>query len=57
MPGKDRHHPVDEDTDIGAQVPIARTPSAVEFDAADGTARVELNYSDSAALFEYLQDQ
>jgi hypothetical protein len=33
---------------------IGVTPSAVEFDAADGTARAELNYSDSAALFDYL---
>jgi len=30
------------------------TPSSVEFDAVDGTARVELNYSDSTALFDYL---
>lgn len=33
---------------------IGVTPSSVEFNAADGTARVELSYSDSAALFDYL---
>ncbi len=33
---------------------IGVTPSSVEFNAADGWARVELNYSDSTALIEYL---
>jgi hypothetical protein len=33
---------------------IGVTPSSVEFNAADGSARVELNYSDSTALFDYL---
>ena len=36
----------------GAMVGV--TPSSIEFDTADGVARVELNYSDSAALFDYL---
>ena len=30
------------------------TPSSMEFNATDGSARVELNYSDSAALLDYL---
>ena len=33
---------------------IGVTPSSVEFNAADGWARVELNYSGSTALIEYL---
>lgn len=33
---------------------IGLTPSSVEFNAADGSARVELNYSDSTALIDYL---
>jgi hypothetical protein len=36
----------------GAMVGV--TPSAVEFNAADGVARVTLNYADSTALFDYL---
>jgi len=30
------------------------TPTSVEFNATDGSARVELNYSDSTALLDYL---
>jgi hypothetical protein len=33
---------------------IGVTPSSVEFNAVDGWARVELNYSDSTALIDYL---
>lgn len=33
---------------------IGVTPSAVEFNAADGVARVTLNYADPAALIDYL---
>ncbi len=33
---------------------IGVTPSSVEFNATDGSARVELSYSDSTALFDYL---
>jgi hypothetical protein len=33
---------------------IGVTPSSVEFNAADGSARVELNYSNSTDLFDYL---
>jgi hypothetical protein len=36
----------------GAMVGV--TPTSVEFNAADGLARVELRYSDSTALLEYL---
>jgi hypothetical protein len=34
---------------------IGVTPTRVEFNAADGSARVELVYSDPNALFEYLE--
>ena len=33
---------------------IGVTPSSMEFNATDGSARVELNYSDSTALLDYL---
>ncbi len=33
---------------------IGVTPTSVEFDASSGTARVQLSYSSSAALFDYL---
>jgi hypothetical protein len=33
---------------------IGVTPSSVEFNAADGVARVTLNYADSTALLDYL---
>lgn len=33
---------------------IGVTPAALEFNASDGTARVELNYADSTALLDYL---
>lgn len=33
---------------------IGVTPSAVEFNATDGVARVTLNYADSTALIDYL---
>ena len=33
---------------------VGVTPTSVEFNAADGSARVELNYSDSMALIDYL---
>ncbi len=33
---------------------IGVTPTVVEFDAADGSARAELNYADSTALVDYL---
>lgn len=36
----------------GAMVGV--TPTSVEFNASDGSARVELNYSDSTALLDYL---
>ena len=36
----------------GAMVGV--TPTSVEFNATDGSARVELNYSDSTALLDYL---
>jgi hypothetical protein len=36
----------------GAMVGV--TPTSVEFNATDGSTRVELKYSDSAALLEYL---
>ncbi len=36
----------------GAMVGV--TPTSVEFNATDGSARVELNYSDSTVLLDYL---
>lgn len=36
----------------GAMVGV--TPTSVEFDATDGSARVELSYADSTALLDYL---
>ena len=33
---------------------IGVTPTVVEFDSADGSARAELNYADSTALVDYL---